>query len=151
MPKVTLQPAQVADLAFITSCAESTYSIYVERIGKKPAPMVANFAAALEAGQLEILLAENSTIGFLVSFPIDNKLFIENIAIHPDHQGRGYAGEIFSLLEARARSSDMSAIELYTNEKMTENLTLYPRLGFEEIDRRSEAGFNRIYFRKTLD
>ena len=37
-----------------------------------------------------------------------------------------------------------------TNEKMTENLTLYPRLGYCEVARRTEDGFNRVYFQKTL-
>jgi len=34
---------------------------------------------------------------------------------------------------------------------MTENLSLYPALGYHQFDRRVEDGFERIYFRKTLD
>ena len=33
---------------------------------------------------------------------------------------------------------------------MTENLELYPRLGYREVDRREEDGFSRVFFRKRL-
>ena len=33
---------------------------------------------------------------------------------------------------------------------MTENLALYPRLGYCEIDRREEAGFSRVFYRKEI-
>lgn len=113
--------------------------------------MVADFAAAQREGQLEILQCEQSTIGYLVSFTRNSSLFVENVAIAPQHQGKGYGGGVFALLEARAKVFGLAAIELYTNEKMTENLDFYPRLGFEEFDRRTEAGFKRVYFRKTVD
>lgn len=151
MAKVTLRSALFVDLPFVTSCAELSYAIYVDRIGKKPAPMVADFAAALELGQLEILETKDAPAGFLVSYAKGTVLFVENIALHPNHQGKGFGGQIFTLLEDRARIRGMDAIELYTNEKMTENLAFYPRLGFDEVERRSEAGFNRVYFRKALD
>lgn len=41
-------------------------------------------------------------------------------------------------------------MELYTNAKMTENLTLYARLGWRETDRRTEQGFERVYFEKAV-
>ena len=33
---------------------------------------------------------------------------------------------------------------------MTENLELYPRLGYREIDRRLDQGFQRVFFSKRL-
>lgn len=35
-------------------------------------------------------------------------------------------------------------LHLYTNEKMTENLSIYPKLGYVEVGRRTENGFNRV-------
>jgi hypothetical protein len=37
---------------------------------------------------------------------------------------------------------------LYTNAAMSENLALYPRLGYREVDRRRDAGFDRVFFAK---
>jgi hypothetical protein len=33
---------------------------------------------------------------------------------------------------------------------MTANLSIYPRLGYTETGRRTEDGFNRVYFEKTI-
>ncbi|MEP1209089.1 MAG: GNAT family N-acetyltransferase [Rhizobiaceae bacterium] len=145
-----LRSAQTADLDFVEQCAERAYSIYVERIGKPPAPMIADFAAAQRKQNLEIIISSGVRTGFIVSFSRDNHLFVENIAIHPDFQNQGIAKRVFAVLVERSKRIGHSAIELYTNEMMTENLTFYPKLGFRETDRRSEAGFNRVYFRLDL-
>ena len=150
MIDVQLELAREEDLPFVTRCAELAYEIYVQRIGKPPAPMVADFPAALSRDELELICADGKHVGFLVSQILEDHLFVENVAVHPDFQNRGIAKALFSYLERRAAQNELGAIELYTNEKMTENLGLYPRLGFVETERRSEAGFNRVYFRKQL-
>ena len=33
---------------------------------------------------------------------------------------------------------------------MTENVALYARIGYMEVDRRTERGFPRVYMRKRL-
>ena len=150
MTELQLRRATREDLPFARQCAVQAYSLYVDRIGREPAPMVQDFAAALKDDELEIVTASGMKLGFLVSRLRGDHLFIENIALHPDHQGKGLARQTFALLEQRAQQAGRVALELYTNEKMTENLGLYPRLGFVETERRSEAGFNRVYFRKEL-
>jgi ribosomal protein S18 acetylase RimI-like enzyme len=52
--------------------------------------------------------------------------------------------------EKIARSRNLHAVTLYTNEKMHENIALYSKLGFAEIDRRTDEGYARVYFRKEL-
>ena len=41
-------------------------------------------------------------------------------------------------------------MRLYTNEKMIDNLSIYPKLGYVEVARRTESGFNRVYFERSL-
>ena len=41
-------------------------------------------------------------------------------------------------------------MRLYTNEKMTANLSIYLRLGYTETGRRIEDGFKRVFFEKLL-
>lgn len=41
---MTIRPATVADLPTVRQCAVDAYGLYVERIGRKPAPMIADFA-----------------------------------------------------------------------------------------------------------
>ena len=49
-----------------------------------------------------------------------------------------------------ARRALLGSVYLCTHEKMTENLSMYPKLGYVEVGRRTENGFNRVYFEKTL-
>ena len=143
--------AQHSDLPFVQKCARLAYEKYVERIGKEPAPMVADFASAIEDDQVQIIADGAEPMGFVISYARNDVLFIENIALLPDHQGKGLARHVFDFLEVQAIEDGRSALELYTNEKMTENHGLYQRLGFIEIDRRHENGFDRVYFLKLLD
>ncbi len=150
MKNILLRPAQAEDLEFVRQCASLAYEMYVERIGKPPAPMIADFDACLECQELDIVCVNGEPAGFLVSSSRTDHLFVENVAIHPGHQGQGIGKKLFGLLEQNCRQNGLSSIELYTNEQMTENLVFYPKLGFLETARRSEAGFNRVYFKKDL-
>ena len=148
--KTQIRLAELGDLFFIQNCARLAYEKYIERIGKEPAPMIADFASAIDQKQVQIVENAGETVGFVVSFARNDVLFIENIALLPAYQGKGIARGVFEILEIQATDDGRSALELYTNEKMTENLGLYARLGFVEIDRRNENGFDRVYFLKLL-
>ena len=75
---------------------------------------------------------------------------VENVAVHPDHQGRGLGRRLLDFAEAEARAAGLPELRLYTNEAMTENLALYRHFGHEEVDRRAEHGYRRVFLRKRL-
>lgn len=52
--------------------------------------------------------------------------------------------------EQQARQLGIGRLALYTNEVMTENQAIYAHLGYRVVDRRSEGGYRRLYFAKTL-
>lgn len=58
--------------------------------------------------------------------------------------------KLIGFCETVARLRGLTAVRLYTNEKMIENLSIYPKLGYIETGRRVENGFNRVYFEKPL-
>ena len=145
-----IRPATREDLDAVRACAEAAYQVYVEAIGRKPAPMVADFAVALAAGRLFVAADESGLGGFAVFYTREDHVHLENVAVAPDHQGKGVGRALVSYAESAARRDGVERVELYTNEKMTENLSWYPRLGYEEIGRWREDGFNRVFFRKQL-
>ncbi len=59
------------------------------RIGRAPAPMVADFAGLVAAGEVHVLLAGGAPAGFIVIRPGEGHLFVENVALHPERQGEG--------------------------------------------------------------
>jgi GNAT superfamily N-acetyltransferase len=151
MERAMVRQAIKADEAAIRACAESAYARYVAAIGRKPAPMVADFAAQIAAGQVYVATdADNALQGFIVFFPQDDHMFLENVAVQASASGRGVGKSLIQFCEDEARQLGFSTVHLYTNEKMTDNLSIYPRLGYVEVDRRTEDGFDRVFFEKRL-
>lgn len=145
-----IRKTRPADLDQVKACAVAAYTRYIERIGRKPAPMVADFAAAIKAETLYVIETGTQICGFVVFYACNDYLHLENVAVDPRFQGLGLGMKLIEFVEQQARGGGYGSVELYTNVKMTENLGLYARLGYVEFDRRVEEGFDRIYFRKTL-
>jgi ribosomal protein S18 acetylase RimI-like enzyme len=138
-----------ADESAIRACAECAYARYVAAIGRKPAPMVADFAAQIRAGQVHVAVDDAGLAqGFIVFFPKDGQMFLENVAVRPEAAGQGTGGALIRFCEDEARRAGLAAVRLYTNARMTENLSLYPHLGYVEVERREEDGFDRVFFEK---
>lgn len=129
--------------------AEAAYKIYVSRIGREPAPMLADFRSLVKAGRVWVL-DEPPVQGFVVMYPVDVTLHVENVAVDPLQHGRGFGGALVNFAESHAAAHAIGQISLYTNVHMTENLSFYPSLGYRETGRRNEDGFDRVYFSKDL-
>ena len=52
--------------------------------------------------------------------------------------------------EERARFLGLPETRLYTHERMTANIAFYTRLGYDQVVRRVEDGFARVFMRKLL-
>lgn len=145
-----IRRANAGDEENIRHCAEQAYARYVAVIGRKPAPMVADFKAQIEAGDVHVAVDGDAFQGFIVFFVKENHILLENVAVLPSAAGRGLGKSLIGFCEDAARRGGFEAVRLYTNEKMTENLSLYPRLGYTEVARGTENGFNRVFFEKKL-
>lgn len=147
----SIRKATMADLADIETCAIAAYTLYVDRIGRAPAPMVADFAASIGKGHLYVAQEDGQVTAFVVFYAKQDHVHLENVAVAPSSQNRGIGKNLIKFVEQEARRDGYTRIELYTNSRMTENLEFYPRLGYKQFDRRVEDGFDRVYFSKTLD
>lgn len=144
-----IRAARTADLAAVRRIARAAYALYVPRIGREPAPMVADFAAAITAGR--VWVAGDPITGFVVAYPRDDHWHLENVAVEPAAQGAGLGRALIAHAEAVARAAGARAMELYTNAKMIENQKLYPNLGYTETGRSMEDGFERVFYCKEFD
>ena len=145
-----IRPAVPDDLRAIQACAHAAYEKYVARIGRRPAPMIADFQTLIAEGKVHVLDGPGGLAGFVVFYPRGDHMHLENVAVPPELQGLGYGAQLIVFVEQAARHAGLKAVELYTNEKMTENLGLYPLLGYEEMGRWEEDGFRRVFFRKGV-
>jgi ribosomal protein S18 acetylase RimI-like enzyme len=69
-------------------------------------------------------------------------LWIENVAVHRDHHHRGLGRRPLAYAEGRARAAQLLDVRLYTHEQMVENISLYRRLGYKEVERCAEEGLS---------
>jgi GNAT superfamily N-acetyltransferase len=147
-PKIV--PATPADARAVTACVRAAYAHYVERIGREPAPMTADYPGLIEAREVWVARAGEGVAGVLVARPQPPALLVENVAVAPGHQGQGLGRRLMAFAEEHARAVGLGGIVLYTNERMTENLRFYPALGFTETGRGTQDGFARVFYRKLL-
>lgn len=145
-----IRPAVPADVPAIDRLTRAAYGAYVPLIGREPAPMSADHAALVEAGEVRVADVDGVVAGALVTRPQKSSLLLESVAVDPAHQGRGIGRALIADAEQQAVDLNLAAVELYTNAAMTTNLALYPHLGYTETGRRTEDGFDRVFFRKAM-
>lgn len=145
-----IRPAAASDVEVVRMLVRAAYAVYVPRMRREPAPMAADYAALVASGEAWVAVEDDRVVGVLVIRPCRGELELENVAVDPGWQGRGYGRALIAFAEDHARELGLASVTLYTNETMTENLRLYPALGFVETGRRVEDGYRRVYFRKTI-
>jgi ribosomal protein S18 acetylase RimI-like enzyme len=77
-------------------------------------------------------------------------MLLDNVAVDPASQGKGYGQLLLEFAEQEARRQGFGVIQLYTNVLMTENIALYSHLGYVKAHRAEEKGYSRIYMEKRL-
>ena len=147
---VHVRPATPSDRAAIERLVSDAYAVYTPRIGRAAGPVLADYRALIAARQVHVLEVSGAIVGVLVVIETDSGMLLDNVAVSPAAQGNGYGGRLIAFAEDLARSAGHRTLDLYTNEAMTENLSLYQRLGFVETHRARESGYSRIYMRKAL-
>jgi ribosomal protein S18 acetylase RimI-like enzyme len=138
------------DRAAVEAVVEAAYAPYVARLGRKPGPMLDDYAALIRSSRVHVLESNGGIAGVLVLIPEPGAMLLDNVALLPSHQGLGYGRRLLEFAERAAVAAGYGTIRLYTNEAMTENIALYSRIGFVETHRAEERGFRRVYMRKAL-
>ena len=142
--------AGAEDVSAIRSMVHAAYSKYVERLGRPPAPMTANYDRLVETRNVYVLRVGGSVVGSILLARGGDSIKVNNLVVDPSAQGRGYGRVLMDFAEDMARAQGLAAVTLFTNEKMHENIALYRKIGFTETGRKTENGFNRVFFRKDL-
>ena len=145
-----IRPARREDATAITECVAAAYRHYIDRLGRPPGPMLDDYRKVIQQHHVLVLVDGTNIVGVLVLIRQTRSLLLDNVAVHPAYQGRGLGRQLMALAEKEARRVGLTTVTLYTNERMTENLELYKRLGYMETERKTEQGYQRVYMRKDL-
>ena len=145
-----IRKARASDAAVMKRCVDAAYRRYVQRMGKLPGPMLDDYAEVVRQHMAFVAETDGEVVGVLVLMRKDSGMLLDNIAVHPVHQGRGLGRRLLDFAESESRKQGCAWLDLYTHETMTENIALYTARRFVETGRRTELGYDRVYMRKAL-
>jgi ribosomal protein S18 acetylase RimI-like enzyme len=115
MENVAIRPAKPADRSGVVECVDAAYSKYVDRLGGvRPAPMRADYTALIAEGSVYVAAYEGDACGVLVLKYTERHVLIENVAVHPDYQGRGLGQKLIRSAEQRAGKAGLKEVWLKT-------------------------------------
>jgi GNAT superfamily N-acetyltransferase len=124
------------------------YEPWIEVIGMRPIPMEADYGKLIEARRVHVT---DDLDGLIVLVPQDDGvLFVDNVAVRPDSQGKGIGRRLLAYAEEEARRLGLLALSLFTNVKMASNIALYTSLGYVETNRIGIEGRSAVVMRKEL-
>ncbi|CDX39251.1 GNAT family N-acetyltransferase [Mesorhizobium sp. WSM4935] len=147
---IELRPATPADAAAIKAIVRAAYAKWVPVIGREPLPMRADYDKALQDHRFDLALENGRIVGLIETIPHDDHVWIENVAVAPEAQGRGIGKKLLDSAERRAVETGCRELRLLTNGAFDANVRLYRRHGYA-IDR-EEPFMNgtTVYMSKRL-
>jgi ribosomal protein S18 acetylase RimI-like enzyme len=129
-----MRPALPGDAQSIRDLVRAAYAKWVPVIGREPLPMRADYERAIREHEINLLHAEGRLLALIEMIPRSDHLFIENVAVLPEHQGRGLGCLLLADAERIAARRGFSEIRLLTNGAFKANIALYQAIGYR-IDR----------------
>jgi N-acetylglutamate synthase-like GNAT family acetyltransferase len=145
-----LRRARAEDATAVAELVNRAYVKYVPRMGHPPVPMVEDYPDVIRRHQAWVVEEDGALAAVLVLIPEDDMLLIDNIAVEPSYQGSGLGRRLMAFAESEALRQGFSSLRLYTNEKMTENIAFYSRLGYRETGREILRGRHVVHMRKDI-
>jgi GNAT superfamily N-acetyltransferase len=131
---IEIRPAVPADAEVIGSLTRAAYAKWVALIGREPLPMQADYERAVAEHTIDLLFVDRALAGLVETILRPDHLWIENLAVAPERQGRGFGRILLDQAERRAIQSGRFEIRLQTNQAFAANVALYAKLAYA-IDR----------------
>lgn len=122
------------DTAAFTACILAAYAAYKAR-GISLPPVAEGVAEDIGLGRVWLARENGNLLGGIVVSRDDASVKIHNLAIHPDHQGRGLGRLLVAKAIDLARDNRCISLTLATHAEIPSNVALYEHLGFKVMHR----------------
>lgn len=142
--------AATGEAVAVLACVSAAFEMYIDRIGKPPAPMLLDYPKLIEERCVWVIKRTTEIEGVLVQFETPDGFYIDTVASSPGARGTGIGRALLQFAEREAIRRGFASVYLCTNSKMTENQVFYPKIGYVEYDRKRDAGYDRVFYRKSL-
>ena len=133
-PPFTIRLAALADAPAIRELTRAAYAKWVPVIGREPLPMTFDYDALVLTHRFDLLFADDRLAALVETVDKGDHWLIENLAVHPDFQGRGFGKRMLAHAETQAAEANIVEMRLYTNKLFAENIRFYRSRDYQ-IDR----------------
>lgn len=127
---LTFRVGDTEDVEQIRALTLRAYRKWVPITPRKPRPMTADYSDSIKTNRFDLLFDGDVLVGLIETVTQGDELMVVNVAVEPEHQGRGLGVRLMKQAEMLARSASLRATRLYTNKLMTANISLYEKLGY---------------------
>jgi GNAT superfamily N-acetyltransferase len=128
----------------------AAYAKWVPVIGREPLPMRADYDKAVAEHPFDVAVEDDRIVGMIETMLEDDHLWIENVCVAPQAQGRGIGRLLLERAERKALEAGRFELRLLTNGAFEANVLLYKRHGYS-VDREEPfMGGMTVYMSKTL-
>jgi len=112
--------------------------------------MKADYDRAIREHDIDLLYVGGNLVALIEMIMAVDHLFIENVAVEPVHQGKGFGRQLLSHADRKAWKAGLPEIRLLTNAAFAANIRLYRSVGFR-IDREEPfRGGTAVYMSKAI-
>jgi ribosomal protein S18 acetylase RimI-like enzyme len=125
-----IRRAGQADAADVRELVRSAYAKWIPVLGREPVPMAADYDRAVCENMVDLLFVGAQLVALIETVNAADHLLIENVAVSPAFQGRGYGRLMLDHAERLAASLGLPELRLYTNKLFAANIEVYRRLGY---------------------
>ena len=139
------------DVAAIRALVDAAYAKWIPLIGRKPLPMLSDYARAIHEHDFTLVARDGELIGLIETEARSDHLYIVNIAVAVDRQGLGIGRRLIAHAERQALARGFDEIRLMTNVLFAANVALYERLGYQVYWREPILGGEAAHMRKRLE
>ena len=99
---VEIRPAILEDAARIRDLTRAAYAKWIAAIGREPLPTQVDYQRAVVEHTIDLLTVSGALVGLIETILQPDHLWIENVAVAPEWQGRGYGRLLLNHAERRA-------------------------------------------------
>lgn len=143
-----LRRAYPSDVAAIRALVAAAYTGPAH--ATPPRPLLADYVRAVVAHQVWVIEQVRELCALLELVPTRDSLLIENITVHPRHQGRDLGRQLLAFAEAEARWQGRRELHARVDAQFPATIEFNTRHGFRETRRERVAGGELVYMEKKL-
>lgn len=129
MTDVTLRLARPEDEEALSALIDKAYARFRQDIPDLP-DVSAGLADDIATNTVFVAVSNDEIAGGAVAVLSDDRATLANLAVDPDHGGKGIGGALIDKVEEHVRQQGHTHLHLATHKDMPQNVSLYEHLGW---------------------